>query len=431
MTRFATIATFALCLSTCSAQISRQECTDQGGAVVGDIGNGAIFDSAYVCDINGLPPTDIVVASPGEPIASEGEVCCGGTGTGFVDNGGGLLPPATDGGNPESDVFEGNSTSSEPAERDEYTRQECTDMDGIIVGDIGNGAIFGEDYICESSGSPPIANIVQNEEPFAIEGEVCCGKAFPIMEVDFEGNGTRPEISVDDCSELGGVLIGDIGDGAIHREDFVCEFTGEPPIGTVIARSGEAMPREGQVCCPSSGSEGPGEQPLPLPGSEPAERDEYTRQECTDMEGAIVGDIGNGAIFEDDYICESSGSPPIANIVQNEEPFAIEGEVCCGKEILIMEVERDEVSRQECEEQDGIIVGDIGDGATRSAAYTCDSNGEAPIAKVISSEGEPIASEGEVCCGLSASMVPEDGALSISFRSVLGLVAGLVLTNIL
>lgn len=325
MMRFATIATFALWLSTCSSQITRQECVDQGGVVVGDTGNGAIFDPGYVCDIDGLPPTDVVVAAPGEPIAIEGEVCCGGTGTGFVDD---------------------------------------------------------------------------NE---------------------FDGNGTRPEISVDDCAEQGGVLVLDIGDGAIHREDFLCELTGLPPIGTVIARSGEPMPREGQVCCPSFGNEGPSGQ-----------RDEYTRQECTDMDGRIVGDIGDGAIFKDDYTCDSSGLPPIANIVQDVEPFAIEGEVCCHKAILIIEVERDEVTRQECEEQGGVIISDYGDGATRLADYRCESNGEVPIANVVPVEGELISDEGEVCCGPPAATVPEDGALLVSLHCVLGLLVSVsFLMNIL
>jgi hypothetical protein len=54
------------------------------------------------------------------------------------------------------------------------------------------------------------------------------------------------------------------------------------------------------------------------------------RQECTAINGTIVGDIGDGAIFRDDYLCESNGEPPIATIVPADgEPIAIEGEVCC------------------------------------------------------------------------------------------------------
>ena len=71
---FAVCSTFAV---TTHAELTRQECTDQGGIIVGDIGNGAIFEPDYLCE-DGNPPTDFVVPAPGQPIASEGEVCCGG-----------------------------------------------------------------------------------------------------------------------------------------------------------------------------------------------------------------------------------------------------------------------------------------------------------------------------------------------------------------
>ena len=58
--------------------ITRDECTGRGGTVVGDIGNGAIFKPGYICESSGAAPTYTVVAKPDEPIALEGEVCCGG-----------------------------------------------------------------------------------------------------------------------------------------------------------------------------------------------------------------------------------------------------------------------------------------------------------------------------------------------------------------
>ena len=61
-----------------SATVTRQECVSQGGQVVGDIGDGAIFGPNYICENSGEPPTDVVVPGPEEPIATEGEVCCGG-----------------------------------------------------------------------------------------------------------------------------------------------------------------------------------------------------------------------------------------------------------------------------------------------------------------------------------------------------------------
>lgn len=69
-------------LPSCAAQsdpvrpeLSRAECTERGGVVVGDIGDGAIHDPNYLCS-NGEPPIGTIVPQPGEPIAVEGEVCC-------------------------------------------------------------------------------------------------------------------------------------------------------------------------------------------------------------------------------------------------------------------------------------------------------------------------------------------------------------------
>jgi hypothetical protein len=43
-----------------ASEISRQECEAQGGQVVGDIGNGAIWRDDYVCESTNEPPTDAV-----------------------------------------------------------------------------------------------------------------------------------------------------------------------------------------------------------------------------------------------------------------------------------------------------------------------------------------------------------------------------------
>lgn len=56
------------------------------------------------------------------------------------------------------------------------------------------------------------------------------------------------------------------------------------------------------------------------------------------------------------------------------------------------------LSNDECDERDGIIVGDIGDGAVFEPDYLC-SNGQPPIARIVAEEGEPIAADGAVCCG--------------------------------
>ncbi len=58
----------------------------------------------------------------------------------------------------------------------------------------------------------------------------------------------RPGISKTDCESQGGEVVGDIGDGAIHRPDYVCP-AGAPPIGSITAQGGEAIAVEGAVCC--------------------------------------------------------------------------------------------------------------------------------------------------------------------------------------
>ena len=57
----------------------------------------------------------------------------------------------------------------------------------------------------------------------------------------------------------------------------------------------------------------------------------------------------------------------------------------------------DTMTRAQCSSEGGTIIGDIGDGAIHQPEYRCES-GEPPIASITFLEGEPIASEGEVCC---------------------------------
>ncbi|MGH1347718.1 MAG: hypothetical protein ACRBN8_39555 [Nannocystales bacterium] len=53
--------------------------------------------------------------------------------------------------------------------------------------------------------------------------------------------------------------------------------------------------------------------------------------ECEAAGGNVVGDIGDGAIFKPDYVCESNGEPPTARITAEEGgPIGVEGSVCCG-----------------------------------------------------------------------------------------------------
>jgi hypothetical protein len=62
----------------------------------------------------------------------------------------------------------------------------------------------------------------------------------------------RPSLTDAECQAKGGTIVGDIGDGAIHRPDYTCE-SGKPPIGTIRAEAGAPVAVEGAVCCPAAG----------------------------------------------------------------------------------------------------------------------------------------------------------------------------------
>jgi len=45
------------------------------------------------------------------------------------------------------------------------------------------------------------------------------------------------------------MLVGDIGDGAIHRPEYRCP-NGAKPSGSISAAAGGPLAIEGSVCCP-------------------------------------------------------------------------------------------------------------------------------------------------------------------------------------
>lgn len=61
--------------------------------------------------------------------------------------------------------------------------------------------------------------------------------------------GARERLSPEQCTERGGVQVGDPGDGRVHRPDYVCA-SGKAPLGTLVFNfeNGPA-PIEGAVCC--------------------------------------------------------------------------------------------------------------------------------------------------------------------------------------
>ena len=59
----------------------------------------------------------------------------------------------------------------------------------------------------------------------------------------------RPKLTAEQCEESGGAVVGDIGDGAVHRPDYRCA-NGSEPTGTIVAPEGGPVAVEGSVCCP-------------------------------------------------------------------------------------------------------------------------------------------------------------------------------------
>jgi hypothetical protein len=67
--------------------------------------------------------------------------------------------------------------------------------------------------------------------------------------VSTEGVPSRAEVTAEACESGGGKVVGDIGDGAIHRPDYRCPG-GAAPTGNIRAPEGGPMAVEGSVCCP-------------------------------------------------------------------------------------------------------------------------------------------------------------------------------------
>ena|ERR1041384_1411913 len=59
----------------------------------------------------------------------------------------------------------------------------------------------------------------------------------------------RKELTQEECTTHGGSVVGDIGDGATHRPDYVCPG-GSPPLGNIAQPPGGPIAVEGGVCCP-------------------------------------------------------------------------------------------------------------------------------------------------------------------------------------
>jgi hypothetical protein len=64
-----------------------------------------------------------------------------------------------------------------------------------------------------------------------------------------EATTKRPELTAEACEASGGAVVGDIGDGAVHRADYRCP-SGAEPSGSIRPPAGGPIAVEGSVCCP-------------------------------------------------------------------------------------------------------------------------------------------------------------------------------------
>jgi hypothetical protein len=75
-----------------------------------------------------------------------------------------------------------------------------------------------------------------------------CAGSPPPSETPARGS-SRPALSSEQCEAQGGTVVGDIGDGATQRPDYVCPSGGTPK-GNIAAKPGGPISVEGAVCCP-------------------------------------------------------------------------------------------------------------------------------------------------------------------------------------
>lgn len=78
------------------------------------------------------------------------------------------------------------------------------------------------------------------------ESESGPGEDGPEVDV---GTRERPQLTAAECEAQGGTVVGDIGDGAIHRPDYRCPDSGEAPLGSIVAEGEGPVAIEGAVCC--------------------------------------------------------------------------------------------------------------------------------------------------------------------------------------
>ncbi len=92
---------------------------------------------------------------------------------------------------------------------------------------------------CTPAHTPPTTPAPSEPEPAASPAPSATDDAAP----------ARAEVTAKECEASGGTVVGDIGDGAIHRADYHCP-SGAKPSGNIAAEQGGPVAVEGSVCCP-------------------------------------------------------------------------------------------------------------------------------------------------------------------------------------
>ncbi len=92
-------------------------------------------------------------------------------------------------------------------------------------------------FFCACGGSTP---------PATTAGDA---PAAPAPATPAPAPATSDALTAADCEAKGGSVVGDIGDGAIHKPGYVCPESGKPPLGSISAEPGGPIATEGAVCC--------------------------------------------------------------------------------------------------------------------------------------------------------------------------------------
>jgi hypothetical protein len=76
------------------------------------------------------------------------------------------------------------------------------------------------------------------------------GVDAPTMGSERPGLGSKHSIQMtaQECSKAGGLVVGDIGDGQVHRAGYLCA-NGDVPLGTIVPTTGQPKATDGAVCC--------------------------------------------------------------------------------------------------------------------------------------------------------------------------------------